>query len=266
MKFIPSYSRTLYITKGYRPLMTPKQCITKSLCRCHNEFCNIWTHLFGFFVLLGLGIWLFVDYLPQLDMNKTDYTIFGYYIFTGCFCMIVSACMHLFINCVYPIHQFWVRMDYFGILLLFTGSDLTILWYGFECYPHIRLIYVIITPIVVFMGMIAILHPSLQGMEYRTLRMNIFISIFFISWVHLIHEMILKSTQISRILSTYFLTFSWYVIGLIFYATRIPERFSKTSRFDLIGSSHQIWHIFTLIGAIVHIYSSLIYFDYKDVC
>lgn len=42
-----------------------------------------------------------------------------------------------------------------------------------------------------------------------------------------------------------------YIFGAILYAARIPEKLSP-GRFDLIGSSHQIFHFFVLAGSYCH--------------
>jgi predicted membrane channel-forming protein YqfA (hemolysin III family) len=43
-------------------------------------------------------------------------------------------------------------------------------------------------------------------------------------------------------------TFGSYMVGFFFYATQFPEK-RWPGRFDLLGSSHQIWHVFVFIGA-----------------
>jgi len=52
-----------------------------------------------------------------------------------------------------------------------------------------------------------------------------------------------------------------YISGCLIYIFRFPERIFP-GKFDLIGSSHQIWHIFVLGGIIFHHFASLnTYFD-----
>jgi len=47
-----------------------------------------------------------------------------------------------------------------------------------------------------------------------------------------------------------------YIGGAIIYSARIPERF-KSRTFDIIGSSHQIFHICVIIGAWIHFRAGL---------
>lgn len=44
---------------------------------------------------------------------------------------------------------------------------------------------------------------------------------------------------------------SLYLIGVVFYMMRIPERWIPT-KFDIIGSSHQIWHLFVYSAVIAN--------------
>jgi adiponectin receptor len=47
-----------------------------------------------------------------------------------------------------------------------------------------------------------------------------------------------------------------YLIGVAIYISRVPERFYP-GKFDFIGSSHNIWHLFVLIAALFHYLGSL---------
>ena len=43
-----------------------------------------------------------------------------------------------------------------------------------------------------------------------------------------------------------------YVAGASIYAARIPERWAP-GRFDIVGASHQIFHVFVLVAACLHL-------------
>ena len=45
--------------------------------------------------------------------------------------------------------------------------------------------------------------------------------------------------------------FSCYIIGGVFHASMWPER-SFPGRFQLVGASHQIFHVFVLVAAVLH--------------
>lgn len=52
-----------------------------------------------------------------------------------------------------------------------------------------------------------------------------------------------------------------YVFGAFLYAARWPER-SYPKRFDIWGSSHQIFHLFVVMAAATHLYGMGRAFDY----
>ena len=52
-----------------------------------------------------------------------------------------------------------------------------------------------------------------------------------------------------------------YIFGAAIYACRIPERFAP-GRFDLFGSSHQIFHGFVLAAALTHLFGLYKAYEY----
>ena len=52
-----------------------------------------------------------------------------------------------------------------------------------------------------------------------------------------------------------------YIIGAGIYACRIPERWAP-GRFDIWGSSHQIFHGFVLVAAVSHFIGLCIAYEY----
>lgn len=52
-----------------------------------------------------------------------------------------------------------------------------------------------------------------------------------------------------------------YVLGAVIYACRIPERW-KQGTFDLVGASHQIFHVLVLMAAGTHLVGLVKAFDY----
>ena len=45
-----------------------------------------------------------------------------------------------------------------------------------------------------------------------------------------------------------------YLSGAAVFATRVPERFFP-GQCDLVGASHQVFHVFIVLGTMAHIYS-----------
>jgi adiponectin receptor len=53
-----------------------------------------------------------------------------------------------------------------------------------------------------------------------------------------------------------------YIVGASIYAARVPERWAP-GRFDIVGSSHQIFHVLVLAAAAVHLVGLIKAFDYR---
>ena len=53
-----------------------------------------------------------------------------------------------------------------------------------------------------------------------------------------------------------------YILGAGIYAARVPERL-RPGHFDILGSSHQIFHILVVCAAVAHLTGLLKAFDYR---
>ncbi|CAL5407078.1 unnamed protein product [Camellia sinensis] len=52
-----------------------------------------------------------------------------------------------------------------------------------------------------------------------------------------------------------------YAVGASFYMSRIPEQW-KPGAFDIAGHSHQIFHVFVVVGALAHSTTTLLVMDW----
>lgn len=53
-----------------------------------------------------------------------------------------------------------------------------------------------------------------------------------------------------------------YAAGAVVYVSRVPERW-KPGAFDLAGHSHQIFHVFVLVGALIHFAAIMVLLDWR---
>lgn len=53
-----------------------------------------------------------------------------------------------------------------------------------------------------------------------------------------------------------------YILGAGIYAARVPERL-RPGKFDILGSSHQIFHVLVVLAAVSHLTGLLKAFDYR---
>lgn len=56
----------------------------------------------------------------------------------------------------------------------------------------------------------------------------------------------------------------FYAAGVVVYAARVPERWLPGG-FDLVGHSHQLFHLLVIAGAYTHYLGGLVYLKWRDV-
>lgn len=54
-----------------------------------------------------------------------------------------------------------------------------------------------------------------------------------------------------------------YAIGAGFYVSRVPERWWP-GVFDIAGHSHQIFHVFVIMGALAHYTATKVLMDWRE--
>ncbi|KAE9609745.1 hypothetical protein Lalb_Chr07g0179311 [Lupinus albus] len=139
------------------------------------------------------------------------------------------------------------------------------IYYVFLCEPHWQLLYHIgITGMGLF-TIITLLSPSLSTGKYRAYRAMLFCSMGLFGIVPTIHACFLNWSNHRRNGTlAYEIAMSLsYLIGTLFYVTRIPERW-KPGWFDIVGHSHQIFHVLVVVGALTHYAATLKMLNWRD--
>lgn len=186
------------------------------------------------------------------------------FVFTAFFCLGCSATFHLFNAYSMTINRFMSRLDYAGISLLIAGSSYPLNYYFFYCQEsrcYVGLIWVYLTGITVCALVVfcVSLSEKFQQKEYRTGRGLCFLALGLMGVIPAIHA-VMTQWELAQyfIKPTYFVMGmgALYIIGVFIYIARFPEKYFP-GRFDLIGSSHNIWHFFVLAAAVSHYVGSL---------
>ena len=74
---IPEYLRSEYVVSGYRCHYNFWDTFF-SLFKIHNESFNIWSHLVGFFIFLGLTVWAYNTWLLDATYaERAHFTVFS---------------------------------------------------------------------------------------------------------------------------------------------------------------------------------------------
>ncbi|KAI7888849.1 hemolysin-III related-domain-containing protein [Mucor mucedo] len=245
-----------YVLSGYRFYQSSHACL-RSIFMLHNETLNIWSHLVGFIIMSGLSIYGFNYKFPDASFN--DRTVFVTFCIAALKCLFCSSIYHTFIcHSHRQVKSFTATLDYMGISFLITASVLVTEYYGYYCRPMTRLKYMVFTTAV---GSIGVFAPFLEKWDtkaLRPLRIAVFVSMAVSSAVPVLHLAYLNGLKATW---TFFelaaVSVFMYILGVIVYANRFPEKFFP-GKFDFAGlTSHAIWHVFVCLGIFFHYLASL---------
>ncbi|CAK9865728.1 unnamed protein product [Sphagnum jensenii] len=200
---------------------------------------------------------------------KKHITRWPFFVFLGgaMFCLLSSTTCHLF-SCISPHCSYLLlRLDYTGIALLIAGSFYPPVYYSFACNPFLRDMYLTTITIIGIGTVLASLLPVFETTKYRTFRACLFFGMGISGVIPCIHKLFLYQDIEPILYQTLFMEIAmgiFYGLGALVYATRIPERW-KPGMFDILGNSHQLFHLLVIAGAYTHYESGLLYLKWRDV-
>ncbi|KAI8145534.1 hemolysin-III related-domain-containing protein [Fennellomyces sp. T-0311] len=254
-----------HILTGYRFLSTPAQC-WHSLLYLHNETGNIYTHLIGFVVFLCIGIYeLF--YSPLLsEAPLIDRVIFAVFFCAACKCLMCSTVWHTLsgIN-DYALFKRVACLDYVGISVLICASVVLTEYYGFYCDDMWRNTYILGTGTLAVIGTIIPFMDWFEKHEMKWLRITFFITMaasaaFPVGHLYANHGPELTTAWLSPVMKS----IGCYLLGVVVYGNQWPEAFWP-GKFDHLGHSHQLWHLFVCGGIWYHYTAAVSFVGQRDV-
>nr|VDC90971.1 unnamed protein product [Brassica oleracea] len=179
-------------------------------------------------------------------------------------CLICSSVSHLFACHSKRFNLFFWRLDYAGISLMIVSSFFAPIYYAFSCHTNFRFLYLSSISILGLLAIITLLSPALSTPRFRPFRAALFLAMGFSSVVPASHVLFLYwgHPNVLFALSCELATGISYAAGAVFYVSRVPERL-KPGAFDIAGHSHQIFHVFVVLGALVHCVATLLIVDFR---
>ncbi|RMZ93586.1 membrane progestin receptor gamma [Brachionus plicatilis] len=280
-KQVPSEFQELFIYTGYRnPNSSFRSCFKSIFCLNNNESINFWTHFIPFLICLGI----LVKNLCTNEVIK-DYLTYPLLVqlSTICFYLLMSSLAHM-LNCMSPIarHVCFI-LDYLSISIYGMGCAIAYKSYTLstikssqkdKLFDYYILMVLIVSLIANVMSSTSrfIISP-LQRSILRTLSFVIqyvFVNLpLLYRYIYFYHQTIFKNFNfIFSFLSSssdieivhhdnyflfkkgsdffYLIQFLAALSSAFLYTTHVPERFWP-GKFDIIGQSHQIFHITSFI-------------------
>uniref|UniRef100_A0A0E0G2I1 Uncharacterized protein n=1 Tax=Oryza nivara TaxID=4536 RepID=A0A0E0G2I1_ORYNI len=168
-------------------------------------------------------------------------------------CLAISATAHL-LAC----HSrrasvvFW-QLDYAGISAMIVASFVPPVYYAFLCHRPARVAYLSAISALGALVVGALLSPPCSSPRFRRLRAALFLAMGLSGVVPALHALWLNwghaacylalSLEVAMGLA--------YAAGAWFYVSRVPEKW-RPGVFDVVGHSHQIFHVLVLVGAVTH--------------
>jgi len=233
-----------FIIRGYRAYLSAKDCL-RSVTIWSNEFLNVWSHVATFFFFLYL---LAADQLlniPQQNGTSTDHLVFLIFHVSCLTCMLFSSAYHTF-NCHLhrQVAQSWLNADLFGITAAMLGCYAIGLYYGFYCQEALRTGYLAVSSCVICVSMFVMLIPKYSSDSWQVFRVAHLTAITLMGVCPVVNWVYVSPTYEIHLILPRIMTF-YLILGvaMLFYLSRFPERVSP-GRFDFIGQSHTLWHVF----------------------
>lgn len=251
------YQDNPYVRTYYRPVSYSSFSCLYSWTYLHNETLNIYTHLIPAVLSVFAQLWmqsLITAHFPAASIG--DRLVFALNILAATATLTLSTSYHTLMNHSFHVSSLWLRIDYVGILALTLGSFFSGIYVGFYDQPRLRTIYWSMITILSLITSILVLHPLLQGPRFRSHRTLAFILTALSGFAPIGHGLYLYGWNMmwERSGMPYWLLEGVvYGVGAAMFATRFPES-RWPGKFDVWGTSHQIFHVLVVGAAVVHLW------------
>lgn len=263
---LPDWQRdNQFIRSGYRPESKSFKKSFASLGYIHNETVNIFSHLIPAIGFLIIAASLYLTIVPRYDsIEKADVFVFGCFFAGAAICLGMSATYHAISNHSYQVSRLGNKLDYVGIVFLITGSFIPSIYYVFYCHEHLQEFYwLMICGLGLGCASVSI-FDRFRTPAWRPYRAGMFVAMGLSAIFPVLHGMEMYGIEEMRDrigLIPLISQGALYILGAGIYAARWPER-TAPGKYDIWGSSHQIFHVLVVLAAFTHFYGLVIAFDY----
>ncbi|XP_023703499.1 progestin and adipoQ receptor family member 3 isoform X2 [Cryptotermes secundus] len=234
-----------YIRNGYRGYLTTKMCL-ESVFWWTNETVNIWSHIFGWMLFMGLTLYDLI--LLNIHASLADKFIVGLLLVCFQVCMVSSSMYHTFSCRSERAFMCFLSFDLFGIALSLLAIYMSGIYYAFWCEKEWQMFY-LVTICLIFAFAMVLQIPKLK-IDANT-KLIVFLSWALYGVVPTFHWTAimggLENTVVQILLPRVLGMYAISGLAFLIYISKFPERF-WSGRVDYIGSSHQLWHLFVVLA------------------
>lgn len=254
------------IFTSYRPITHSLRDSLKTFFTLHNETFNIHTHSIPFLICLlltGLIFYIFSIYFPKSPL--VDRFIFSIFFWTTMICMGFSMAYHTLMNHSKHVAEVWLKLDFLGIVVATLGDFVTAIYVAFYCEWKLQVGYWVMIITLTSTILIVLLHPKFQGPRWRTFRVCIFIGTGCSAFAPIIHAIVYFGWNYvvnGTGMPWYLGEGGFLILGAVIYSLRIPECYFP-GKFDILGHSHQIFHILVVAASIMHLVGLLKAYEHE---
>lgn len=178
-------------------------------------------------------------------------------------CLGMSATYHALSNHSPAVARWGNKLDYTGIVFLIVGSYVPTLYYGFFCHKWWMTVYLYSIGILGTACLVVSWLEHFRTPAWRPYRAMLFVGLGASGVVPIVHSLLFlepgatlgaryASINAKIGLEWVLLQGALYIAGAFLYGARWPER-QWPGKFDIWGSSHQIFHVFVVAAAAAHL-------------
>ncbi|VFQ95172.1 unnamed protein product [Cuscuta campestris] len=299
---LPEYLQDNEFIRDYYRCEWPLKDLLLSVFSLHNETLNVWTHLGGALIFVALTAMSLTEKsspenlfaagvfrLERMKRNKSEsiypdhnyhqrnligssitdnvnFPMWPWFIFLGgatC-CLVLSSVSHLFACHSRRCNLLLWRLDQSGISLMVVASFVAPIYYVFDCHPLSRVFYFASITLLGTLAAVSLLSPALTSGRFRSFKAAVFLALGLSGIVPAAHTALLYGhhPQVAAALWCEMAMGVLYAAGAAFYVARFPERVGP-GKFDLVGSSHQIFHVLVVAAALAHCVATLVLMDWR---
>jgi len=245
-----------FILAHHRPVLRSFNECFRSIWGLHSETGNIWSHLLGCLAFLGFAL-RFFD-LPKaafLGHELSQKIVFFIFFLGVILCLSLSATFHTLTCHSKQVNWLFHKLDYVGISLLIVGSYIPWTYYGLYCHETAKAMYLAAIVTLCILTIILTMAERFATPSFRPLRAGLFVALGCFGIFPYLHFASLEgwSAVSTQLRPDIMLPMGgMYIFGALLYGARFPECLFP-GRFDLLGQSHQIFHILVVLAALLHL-------------